>query len=64
MFHALYGTPVVILRVFMVYGPGQRRASFHTRSMGASWGLHGGRNSKVSTRRYLRVSGASETAWW
>ena len=24
MFHALYGSPVVILRVFMVYGPGQR----------------------------------------
>jgi nucleoside-diphosphate-sugar epimerase len=24
MFHALYGTPVVILRVFMVYGPGQQ----------------------------------------
>lgn len=24
MFHALYGVPVVILRVFMVYGPGQR----------------------------------------
>jgi nucleoside-diphosphate-sugar epimerase len=24
MFHALFGLPVVILRVFMVYGPGQR----------------------------------------
>ena len=24
MFHALYGTPVVILRPFMAYGPGQR----------------------------------------
>lgn len=24
MFHALYGTPVVIARIFMVYGPGQR----------------------------------------
>lgn len=24
MFHALYDTPVVILRVFMVYGPGQQ----------------------------------------
>ena len=24
MFHALYNTPVVIARVFMVYGPGQR----------------------------------------
>ena len=24
MFHALYGTPVVTARVFMVYGPGQR----------------------------------------
>jgi UDP-glucose 4-epimerase len=24
MFHALYGTPVVVLRLFMVYGPGQR----------------------------------------
>jgi len=24
MFHALYGTPVVILRLFMVYGPGQQ----------------------------------------
>jgi nucleoside-diphosphate-sugar epimerase len=24
MFHALYGVPVVILRLFMVYGPGQR----------------------------------------
>lgn len=24
MFHALYGTPVAIARVFMVYGPGQR----------------------------------------
>jgi UDP-glucose 4-epimerase len=23
MFHALYGTPVVLLRLFMVYGPGQ-----------------------------------------
>jgi nucleoside-diphosphate-sugar epimerase len=24
MFHALYGSPVVVLRVFMAYGPGQR----------------------------------------
>jgi nucleoside-diphosphate-sugar epimerase len=24
MFHALYGTPVVVARLFMVYGPGQR----------------------------------------
>ncbi len=24
MFHALYGLPVVVLRLFMVYGPGQR----------------------------------------
>lgn len=27
MFHALYGVPVVIARVFMVYGPGQHDAS-------------------------------------
>jgi UDP-glucose 4-epimerase len=27
MFHALYGLPVVILRVFMVYGPAQRDVS-------------------------------------
>lgn len=27
MFHALYGLPVVSLRVFMVYGPGQRDAT-------------------------------------
>jgi UDP-glucose 4-epimerase len=26
MFHALYGVPTVILRIFMVYGPGQRDA--------------------------------------
>jgi nucleoside-diphosphate-sugar epimerase len=25
MFHALYGTPVVIARIFMVYGPGDQR---------------------------------------
>ncbi len=27
MFHALYGLPVIIARVFMVYGPGQRDLS-------------------------------------
>ena len=27
MFHALYATPAVVLRLFMVYGPGQRDAA-------------------------------------
>ena len=41
-----------------------RRASFQTRSMGASCGLYGGRNSKVSTVRYFRSKGLRSTAWW
>jgi hypothetical protein len=41
-----------------------RRASFQTRSMGASCGLYGGRNSKVSTVRYFRSKGLRRTAWW
>src|SRR5258708_2716938 len=42
----------------------RRRASFQTRSMGASCGLYGGRNSKLRTLRYRRSQGASNTAWW
>ena len=42
----------------------RRRASFQTRSMGASCGLYGGRNNKVSTLWYRRSQGASNTAWW
>ena len=34
-----------------------RRASFHTRSIGANCGLYGGRNSKLSTVRYFRNKG-------
>src|SRR5574340_1834082 len=41
-----------------------RRASFQTRSMGASCGLYGGRKGSVSTLRYFRSRGASNTAWW
>jgi hypothetical protein len=41
-----------------------RRASFQTRSTGASCGLYGGRNSRVSTARYVRSNGLSKTAWW
>src|SRR4029077_14793973 len=41
-----------------------RRASFQTPSMGASCGLYGGRNSRVSTARYFRSNGLSRTAWW
>jgi hypothetical protein len=41
-----------------------RRASFQTRSTGASCGLYGGRNSRVSTARYVRRHGLSNTAWW
>ncbi len=41
-----------------------RRASFQTRSMGASCGLYGGRNSRVSTARYFRSKGLSRIAWW
>ena len=41
-----------------------RRASFQTRSIGANCGLYGGRNSKVSTARYLRSNGLRSTAWW
>ena len=42
----------------------KRRANFHTRSIGASCGLYGGRNSSVRILRYLRKSGASRMAWW
>src|SRR3972149_8930678 len=42
----------------------KRRASFQTRSMGASCGLYGGRNSKVRTLRYRLSRGASNRAWW
>ena len=38
--------------------------SFQTRSMGASCGLYGGRNSRVRTARYVRSKGLSRTAWW
>src|SRR3989344_322881 len=41
-----------------------RRASFHTRSMGASCGEYGGRNSSVRMPRYWRSNGANKTAWW
>src|SRR5512140_1386255 len=41
-----------------------RRASFQTRSTGASCGLYGGRNSRVNTARYCRSNGLSKTAWW
>jgi len=41
-----------------------RRASFQTRSTGASCGLYGGRNSRVSTARYFQSNGLSRTAWW
>jgi len=40
------------------------RASFQTRSMGANCGLYGGRKSSVSTLRYFRNKGLSNTAWW
>src|SRR4030065_873266 len=42
----------------------RRRANFQTRSIGASCGLYGGKNSKVNTLRYLRNRGASNMAWW
>lgn len=41
-----------------------RRVSFQTRSMGASCGLYGGKNTNVSTLRYLCSNGASNLAWW
>ncbi len=41
-----------------------RRASFQTRSTGASCGLYGGRKSRVSTARDGRSQGLSRTAWW
>src|SRR4030042_2441625 len=41
-----------------------RRASFHTRSIGASCGLYGGKNSNLVTRRYFFRNGASRIAWW
>src|ERR1700687_2879876 len=41
-----------------------RRVSFQTRSIGASCGLYGGRNSRDRMPRYLRKNGASSTAWW
>lgn len=41
-----------------------RRASFHTRSIGASCGLYGGRNNSCRTRRYFFKNGFSKTAWW
>src|SRR4030065_2770141 len=41
-----------------------RRASFQTRSMGASCGLYGGKNSRGNTFRYLRNRGANNMAWW
>jgi hypothetical protein len=42
----------------------KRRVSFQTRSIGANCGLYGGRNSSVSTFRYLCSIGASSLAWW
>jgi len=42
----------------------RRRASFQTRSTGASCGLSGGRNSRVSTARYFRSHGLRRIAWW
>ena len=41
-----------------------RRVSFQTRSIGASCGLYGGRNSRDKMPRCLRKNGASSTAWW
>ena len=38
----------------------RRRASFQTRSTGASCGLYGGRNSRVSTARYFRSNGLEQ----
>src|SRR5208337_4596894 len=42
----------------------RRRASFHTRSIGASCGLYGGKNSNLITQRYFFRKDASSTAWW
>jgi hypothetical protein len=42
----------------------RRLVSFQTRSIGASCGLYGGRNSNVRCRLYLRSSGLSMVAWW
>src|SRR5471030_236898 len=42
----------------------RRLVSFQTRSIGASCGLYGGRNSNVKCRLYLRSSGLSMVAWW
>src|SRR3989338_409652 len=42
----------------------RRRANFQTRSIGASCGLYGGKNSRANTLRYLRNRGASNMAWW
>ena len=42
----------------------RRRASFQTGSTGASCGLSGGRNSRVSTARYFRSHGLRRPAWW
>src|SRR5439155_17918966 len=38
--------------------------SVQTRSIGASWGLYGGRNNSDRTFRYRRRNGASDTEWW
>lgn len=50
MFHALYGTPVVTARVFMVYGPGQRDLRKLVPSVALSL-LRGERASLSSGRR-------------
>src|ERR1700674_920014 len=41
-----------------------RRASFRTRSMGASCRVYGGRNSRDKTRRCSRRKDANSLAWW
>jgi len=41
-----------------------RLASFHTRSIGASCGLYGGKNTNLRILRYFSNNGASSTAWW